>query len=111
LGGGQWSGWSKRSKGVHWGRGVLLGCVAVLIHLDLGVDHPVEDEAGQEPHGARQDEEHVGEDPHVAEEQEDADELLHPEGGGEEVEDGVEEQVEARGAGRQEGPPPPVVVL
>lgn len=43
--------------------------------------------------------------------QEDADELLHPEGGGEEVEDRVEEQVEARRAGRQEGPPPPVVVL
>mmetsp|Transcript_27966 Transcript_27966/g.65311 ORF Transcript_27966/g.65311 Transcript_27966/m.65311 type:complete len:466 (-) Transcript_27966:756-2153(-) len=80
------------------------------VHLDGGEDLPYEPVAGVETDGAGQQEEDDGGDEHVPEIEERRDELGDLELG-EEVEDGVGEHVPGRRARRQEGAPPPVVVL
>eukprot|EP00754_Rhynchopus_humris_P014906 Rhum_TRINITY_DN14420_c15_g1::Rhum_TRINITY_DN14420_c15_g1_i1::g.89532::m.89532 len=84
---------------------------ARLVDLDLAVDLADKPEASDEANCARDDEEDVRDHGHVPEEQEHRSKACHLQRRGEEVEDRVQEDVDARRTRREERPPPPVVVL
>lgn len=83
---------------------------ALLVHLDHAVDLADEPEAGEEAYRARKQEEQKDHNERVAKVQEGGRSVLNLQLRGKVV-TAVDEQIHGRKARRQEGSPPPVIVL